>query len=71
MSLPFVLFFFGSIVTGIGTLVTQTQRKPSQSLFSGALHDWPLAFYIMTFLVNVGCTGMYLTCAFNADLISI
>ncbi|KAJ7871357.1 hypothetical protein B0H13DRAFT_2060658 [Mycena leptocephala] len=58
MSLPFVLCFFGSIVTGIGTLVTQTQRKPSQSLFSGALHDWPLAFYIMTFLVNVGCTAL-------------
>ncbi|KAJ6631244.1 hypothetical protein B0H10DRAFT_1657146, partial [Mycena sp. CBHHK59/15] len=55
---PFVLCFFGSIATGTGVLVSQTLRKPSQSIFSGALHDWPVAFYVMTFVVNVGCTTL-------------
>ncbi|KAJ6571854.1 hypothetical protein B0H19DRAFT_1255785 [Mycena capillaripes] len=58
ISLPFVLCFFASIATGVGTLVTQTLRKPSQSLFSGALHDWPLASSIMTLVINVGCTAL-------------
>ncbi|KAJ7749318.1 hypothetical protein DFH07DRAFT_961828 [Mycena maculata] len=54
--LPFVRCFLASIATGIGVIVSQTLRKPSQSIFSGALHDWPLAFFAMTFVVNIGCT---------------
>ncbi|KAJ7627688.1 hypothetical protein DFH06DRAFT_733371 [Mycena polygramma] len=56
--MPFLLCFLASIATAVGTLVTQALRKPSQSLFSGALHDWPLASYIMTLVINVGCTGV-------------
>ncbi|KAJ6590492.1 hypothetical protein DFH09DRAFT_1026483 [Mycena vulgaris] len=56
--LPFSLCFLASIATGVGVIVSQTLRKPSQSIFSGALHDWPLAFYIMTFIINVGCTAL-------------
>ncbi|KAJ7627697.1 hypothetical protein DFH06DRAFT_1339204 [Mycena polygramma] len=56
--MPFLLCFLASIATAVGTLVTQALRKPSQSLFSGALHDWPLASYIMTLVINVGCTAL-------------
>ncbi|KAJ7484644.1 hypothetical protein FB451DRAFT_1233036 [Mycena latifolia] len=58
IAFPFFLCFLASIATAIGVNVTQTLRKPNQSIFSGALHDWPLAFFIMTFIVNVGCTSL-------------
>ncbi|KAJ6499556.1 hypothetical protein C8R47DRAFT_971635, partial [Mycena vitilis] len=68
--MPFVLCFLASIATAVGTLVTQTLRKPSQSLFSGALHDWPLASYIMTLVINVGCTGVSRSCSIGCPLIA-
>ncbi|KAF7326351.1 hypothetical protein MVEN_02621400 [Mycena venus] len=56
--LPFILCFIASIAAGAGALATQTLRKPSQSIFSSALHDWPLAFLVMTLVVNAGCTAL-------------
>ncbi|KAJ7791960.1 hypothetical protein B0H14DRAFT_2933801 [Mycena olivaceomarginata] len=37
-------------------LATQTLRNPAQSIFSSALHAWPLAFLATTLVVNAGCT---------------
>jgi len=56
--LPFVLCFFASIATGIGGIASGVLRKPTQSIFSASLHDWPLSFYVLTFVVNVGCTAL-------------
>ncbi|KAJ6486782.1 hypothetical protein C8R45DRAFT_995862 [Mycena sanguinolenta] len=56
--LPFVMCLLASIAAGVVALTTQTLRNPSQSIFSSALHDWPLAFLVMTLVVNVGCTGL-------------
>ncbi|KAJ7301006.1 hypothetical protein DFH08DRAFT_979126 [Mycena albidolilacea] len=56
--LPFVLCFFASIATGIGAITSGVLRKPTQSIFSASLHDWPLSFYVLTFVVNVGCTSL-------------
>ncbi|KAJ7218284.1 hypothetical protein C8J57DRAFT_1537455 [Mycena rebaudengoi] len=56
--IPFVLCFLGSVASGIATLIVQTLRKPSDSLFSAALRDWPTAFSVMTLLVNAGCSSL-------------
>ncbi|KAJ7151070.1 hypothetical protein C8R46DRAFT_962913 [Mycena filopes] len=55
---PFVLCLLANIATGIAAVVTQTLRKPTQSIFSGSLHDWPLATYVLTLVINAGCTAL-------------
>ncbi|KAJ6474922.1 hypothetical protein C8R45DRAFT_1103057 [Mycena sanguinolenta] len=56
--LPFIFCFFASIATGIGGIASGVLRKPTHSIFSASLHDWPLSFYVLTFVVNVGCTSL-------------
>ncbi|KAF7349191.1 hypothetical protein MSAN_01708500 [Mycena sanguinolenta] len=65
--LPFVMCLLASIAAGAGALTTQTLRNQSQSIFSSALHDWPLAFLVMTLVINVGCTGLVAYRIFSVD----
>ncbi|KAJ7770610.1 hypothetical protein B0H16DRAFT_1715269 [Mycena metata] len=58
ITFPFLVCLFANVATGVAVVVTQTLRKPTQSIFSGPLHLWPLFTYILTLMVNVGCTTL-------------